>query len=95
MKTPETNHTPLNPHADEERPVTLNFTNAPDGVLITIAFGYQHGEAIAALFHGETLVLIPRSVLEVALTQGWSDTTVCECCVAEDAVVSAAERGEA
>ena len=107
MKHPtKPDESPLNPHADEERPVTLNFTNPPDGAHITIAFGYQQGEAVAALFHAEprleghegavreTMVLIPRSVLEIALTQGWSEDTVCECCVVE-AVSMAPETGEA
>tara|TARA_R110000744_G_scaffold49870_3_gene108138 strand:+ start:520 stop:861 length:342 start_codon:yes stop_codon:yes gene_type:complete len=50
---------------------TLNFTNESDQVEIHITFGYLHNEPTAALFHNDTLVLIPKDVLQIALEQGW------------------------
>ena len=94
MKHPtKPDESPSNPHQSDERP-TLTFTNAADDVRISIAFGYHDGEPTAALFHGDSLVLIPRDVLDIALNQGWSDDTVCECCVAE-ALSLVPETGEA
>jgi predicted nucleotidyltransferase len=55
---------------NKQRP-TLNFTNDPDGVEVQITFGYYKGEPTAALFHKETLVLIPKDVLQIAFQQGW------------------------
>ena len=55
-----------------DRP-TLNFVNAADDAEIQLAFGYMAGEPTVALFHGEGLVLIPKGILEIALSQGWED----------------------
>ena len=77
---------------------TLMFVNSADGVTVTLAFGYLStpleelgsescmvNEPTVALFHGETLVLIPRGVLEIALQEGWlsKDCPGCEIALQE------------
>ncbi len=56
--------------SDKERP-TLNFINQADQVEVQVAFGYQNGEPTAAMFHNDTLILIPREFLQIAVEQGW------------------------
>jgi len=63
----------------KERPA-LTFTNAADGSEITMGFGYYKGVATTALFHGDSLVLIPRDILQIALEQGWDDDNSCPHC---------------
>ena len=55
----------------ETRRPSLNFINDVDGVEISMAFGYFKNEPTMALFHKETLVLIPKDVLQIAFEQGW------------------------
>jgi hypothetical protein len=64
---------------EEERPA-LTFTNAADGSGITMGFGNYKGVATTALFHGDSLVLIPRDILKIALEQGWDDDNSCPHC---------------
>ena len=52
---------------------TLNFINDADQAQIQITFGYFKNEPTAALFHNDTLVLIPKDVLQIALEQGWKE----------------------
>jgi hypothetical protein len=53
-------------------PPTLHFINQADQVEIQLAFGYFKNEPTVALFHNDTLVLIPKDVLQIAFKQGWS-----------------------
>ena len=55
---------------ETQRP-TLNFINDVDGVEISMAFGYVKNKPTMALFHKETLVWIPKDVLQIAFEQGW------------------------
>lgn len=55
---------------DHDRP-TLHFTNDVDGIEIHMAFEYYKDEPTMALYHGNTLVLIPKDILQIALEQGW------------------------
>ena len=36
-----------------------------------MAFEYYKDEPTMALYHGNTLVLIPKDILQIALEQGW------------------------
>ena len=51
----------------------LAFINDADQAQIEIAFAYFRNEPTAALFHNDTLVLIPKDVLQIALEQGWKE----------------------
>ena len=53
---------------------TLNFINGADQAQIQITFGYFKNEPTAALFHNDTLVLIPKEVLQLALDEGWGES---------------------
>ena len=59
------------PFADA-RP-TIDFTNEADQVDVQIAFGYYKGAPVAAMFHKDLLILIPRIVLQLAVDEGWED----------------------
>ena len=68
-----------------ERP-TLNFVNEADGGEVTLAFGYfgDDREPTAALFHGDKLILIPASVLAIAISSGWEDDYSMLCSALKD-----------
>ena len=38
-----------------------------------MAFTYLHGDPVVSMFHEDTLIVIPREVLEIALEQGWGE----------------------
>ena len=58
--------------AATDRP-SLVFVEPASGEEVTLAFGFYRNEATMAMFHGDSLVLIPREVLMAALLDGWSD----------------------
>ena len=52
---------------------TLNFENFATKAEVQISFGYfgEDQEPTAALFHKDDLILIPVSVLAMAVSSGW------------------------
>ena len=66
-----------------DRP-TLCFSNRTDGVQVSMAFGYLDGEPTAALFHEETLIMIPVGVLATAISSGWEDDYTVLCAALKD-----------
>ena len=50
---------------------SLNWINEADQEQISIEFGYFRNEPTAALIYKESLILIPRDVLQIAFEQGW------------------------
>jgi hypothetical protein len=68
-----------------ERP-TLNFVNEADGVEVSIAFGYMgdDGAPTAAVFHGDSLILIPAAVLAIAISSGWEEDYTILCGALKD-----------
>jgi len=61
---------------DRNNKPTLNFINDADQVHVQMTFGYFKDEPTAALFHNDTLVLIPKEVLQIALDDGWREPDV-------------------
>jgi len=57
-------------------PNTLRWADPTGTRKYSITFGYHHGDPTAAIQWGDTdmaTVLIPRDVLYIAATQGWTD----------------------
>ena len=52
---------------------SLNFTNHVDQVPIEIMFGYFRDVPTLALFHNETVIFIPREIIQVALEEVWKE----------------------
>ena len=76
----DTRHSTL----DTQRP-TLNWDAG--GAEHQMAFGYLHGEPMAAVFAGENadpVAFVPWMVLVVAAQQGWEDTPEVLCPSAEE-----------
>lgn len=79
--------------ADDYEPVgiktdrpTLCFSNPTDGAQVSISFGYwgDDREPTAALFHGDSLILIPVGVLATAVSSGWEDDYTILCSALKD-----------
>ena len=56
---------------DPKKP-TLNFVNMLDGVTVQMAFVYSQNMPVVAMFHEESLIIIPKEILQIALEQGWT-----------------------
>ena len=61
---------------DRNNKPTLNFINDAAQDHVQMTFGYFKDEPTVALFHNDTLVLIPKWVLQLALDDGWREPDV-------------------